>query len=237
MHVHVVQHCAFFFLFEGQRSTVLWRLWPTASLSSSQPKLLRGAVTVTPLQTLQCLRISMFFCLHAQTDMRVFPIQRVNGSFTLDRSPQSAYRMLAALYVKLNLAVRQPSLAQQGRTFSHFSPSTAAFLAWKPNHSRTESTANDMFVSHSTRKRSSSRPIDKSTSCIMHDPNVYAWSQSVPIKLTDVPIELIGGLESALEHRNSAFTRSRRTFDPSLERSCSCAHVYSNYCPGQKKNR
>ena len=40
---------------------------------------------------------------------------------------------------------------------------------------------------------------------------------SVPIKLTNVPIysiELIEGLESALEHCNSAFTRSRRTFDP-----------------------
>ena len=58
--------------------------------------------------------------------------------------------------------------------------------------------------------------------------------ESVPIKLTDIPIELIGGLESALEHRNSAFTRSRRTFDPSLERSSSCAHVHSNYYPGQK---
>ena len=51
---------------------------------------------------------------------------------------------------------------------------------------------------------------------------------SVHIKLTDVPIELTEGWESALEHRTSAFTRSRRTFDPSLERSCSCAHVHAN---------
>ena len=42
---------------------------------------------------------------------------------------------------------------------------------------------------------------------------------SVLIKLTDAPIELIEDLESALGHRNSAFTRSRRTFDPLLERS------------------
>ena len=42
-------------------------------------------------------------------------------------------------------------------------------------------------------------------------PNVHELP-SVPIKLTDVPIELIEGLESVLVHCNSAFTRSRRTF-------------------------
>ena len=90
---------------------------------------------------------------------------------------QAANHMLAEgictlSYVKLNLAVRQPSLAQQGRAFSHFSPSTTTLLAWKPDHSRTESTPNDMLVWNSTVKRSSSRPFDKSTSCIMHGPNV-----------------------------------------------------------------
>ena len=52
---------------------------------------------------------------------------------------------------------------------------------------------------------------------------------TVPTKLTDVTLTLIEYLESASEHRNSAFTESRRTFDPSLERSCSCAHVHANY--------
>ena len=41
---------------------------------------------------------------------------------------------------------------------------------------------------------------------------------SVPIKPTGVIIELIEGLQTALEHRNAASTRSR-TIDPSLERS------------------
>ena len=58
-------------LCEGERRMVLSCRWPTVSLSSSQPKLLCGAVTATPLQT--SLRISIFFCLHTLSDMWVFP--------------------------------------------------------------------------------------------------------------------------------------------------------------------
>ena len=93
----------------------------------------------------------------------------------------------------------------------------------------------DLFVSNSTVKRSSLRPLDKSTGCIMigpsNGPNVCGRSQCMwtsVCELTNVPIVLIKGLESALKHRNSAFTRSRRTFYLSLERSCSCARVRAN---------
>ena len=178
----------------------------TASLSSSQPKLLRGAVTTTPLQTSICLRISFFFfACTPEAKCEFIPIQRVNGSVTLHRSSRVAYDMLAegvctalymnatgrsraanhmlaegvctASYVKLNLAIRQPSFAQQRRAFSHFSLSTTTLLALKPDHSRTESTANDMLVSNSTVKRSSSPPLSKSTGCIMHGHNVCDQSQ------------------------------------------------------------
>ena len=57
--------------------------------------------------------------------------------------------------------------------------------------------------------------------------NVYEL-RAVPIKRIDVPVGRIEGFVSGLEHRNSAFTRSGRTIDPSLERSCSCARVDAN---------
>ena len=193
-------------LCEGQRSVALWRRWPTASLNSSQPKLLCGAVTATALQSSLCLRISIFFLCTPEVTCKVISIQRVNGSVTLDRSSRAAYHMRAegvcttlnikhdwsvanhmldegvctASYVKLDLAIRQPSFAQQRSAFSHFSPSTATLLAWKPDHSCTESTANDMFVSNS---HWSSRPPDKSTGCIMigpsNGPNICDRSQSL----------------------------------------------------------
>ena len=59
-------------LCEDQRSMVLWRRWPTASLSSSQPKLLRGAATATPCK-LRYAYGFLFFCLHARCNMRVYP--------------------------------------------------------------------------------------------------------------------------------------------------------------------
>ena len=195
----------------GQRSMVLWRHWLTASLISSQPKLLCGAVTANSLQTSLCLRISIsisisiFIYCTPEATCEFIPILRVNGSVLLDRSSRAAYHMLAegvctalymnatgrsraanhmlaervftASYVKLNLAVQQPSLAQQRRALSHFSPPTTTLLAWKPDHSRTESTANDMIVSNSTVKCSSSRPLDKSTGCIMTAPSVCDRSQ------------------------------------------------------------
>ena len=71
-----------------------------------------------------------------------------------------------ALHAKLNLAVRQLSLAQQQRAFSHFSPSTTTLLAWKTGYSLTESTTStkEMFVSPPTVRRSSWRLwLDKST--------------------------------------------------------------------------
>ena len=91
-----------------------------------------------------------------------------------DWSSRAAKHMLgegvcAVSYVNLNLAMLQSSLAKQQRAFSHFSPSTTTVLAWKPDHSRTESTHNEMFVSTSTLKRSSSRPLEKSTSCIVSE--------------------------------------------------------------------
>ena len=124
----------------------------------SQPKLLRGAVTVTPLQTSLCLRISFFFfCLHARSDMRVYPHSASKWKchthpVVASRLPRASRRLCTALYmnatgrsraanhmltegactasyVKLNFAVWQPSLAQQKRAFSHFSPSTTTLLA------------------------------------------------------------------------------------------------------------
>ena len=76
-----------------QRSIVRWRRWPTASLSSSQPKLLCETVTATPLQTWLCVQISFFFLFQATCEF--IPIQPIKGSVTLDRSSRAAYLMLA----------------------------------------------------------------------------------------------------------------------------------------------
>ena len=142
---------------------------------------------------------------HAQSDMRVYPHSASQLKCHTWPVVAAAYHILAegvctalymnvtgrswaanhmlsggfftASYVKPNLAVRQPSLAQQVRAFSHFPPSTTTTFPWKPYHSRTESTANDMFVLNLTVKRLSSRPLDKSTSCIMQGPDVWDRSQ------------------------------------------------------------
>ena len=58
---------------EGQRSMVLWCRWPTASLSSSQPKLIRGAVTANPLETSLCLRISIFLVARPKRQASISP--------------------------------------------------------------------------------------------------------------------------------------------------------------------
>ena len=51
---------------------------------------------------------------------------------------------------------------------------------------------------------------------------------SVPIKRIGVPMERLERLGSALEHHNLASTRSGRSIDSSLERSCSgYAQFYS----------
>ena len=75
--------------------------------------------------------------------------------------------------------------------FSHFSLSTATLLAWKTDHSLTESTTKVIFVSLSAVKRSSWHPLDKSASSVMiglsEHPNVCELP-SVPIKLINVPI-------------------------------------------------
>ena len=105
------------FLFcEGQRSMVLWRRWLTASLSSSQPKLLRGAVTARPLQTSLCLRISIsisisIFILHARSDMRVYPHSA--GQWKCHTRPVVASRLPHASRRSLHCIVGETEL---GRT-------------------------------------------------------------------------------------------------------------------------
>ena len=255
--VHVDQSCAFFIVWRPKKYGPLTPL-TNSKFEFVSAKTASWSCNSGPLQTSLCLRIFYFFACMPEATCKFIPIQRVNGSVTLDRSSRAAYHMLAkgictalymnatdrsraanhmvaggvctTLYVKLNLAARQPSLAQQRRVFSHFSLSTTTLPAWKPDHSRTEASANGMFVSNSTVKRSSSRPLDKSRSCIIgwsERPNVWELP-SVPIKLTHIPVKLIEGMESAFEHRNSASTRSRGTIYRSSEKSCSCAHVHAN---------
>ena len=85
-----------YFFCEGQRSLVLRRCLPTASLSSSQPKTVRRAVTVTALQpsSLSCLQIS-FFLSQPKRHASLLPFNGVNGSVTLDRPSRAANDKLA----------------------------------------------------------------------------------------------------------------------------------------------
>ena len=202
--VHVVQRRAFFIVWGPKKYGPLTPLTnskfefvsaKTASCRSNSDSLANFAMPT----------VFYFFACTPEATCEILHIQRVNGNVTLDWSSRAAYHILAedvytalymnatgrsrasnhklaegiwtASYVKLNLAVWQPSLAQQGRSFSNFSLSMTTLLAWIPEHSPPESTANDMFVSNSTAKRSFSRPLYKSTSCIMHRPNVCDRSQ------------------------------------------------------------
>ena len=223
-HVHVVQRCAFFFVW-GPKKPLTNSKFEFVSAKTASCRCNSDSLANFAMPT-----VFYFFACAPEATCEFIHIQWVNESVTLDWSSRAAYHMVAedvyavlymnatgrsrasnhkltegvwtASYVKLNLAVWQPSLAQQGRSFSHFSLSMTTLLAWIPEHSPPVSTANDMFVSNSTMKRLSSRPLDKSTSCIMHRPNVrdrpnLCLLPSVPIKLNEVPKELIEGSKSA----------------------------------------
>ena len=188
--------------------------WPTASVSLSQPKLLPRAVTAPaiPLQTslMLCLQnCFFFFCLNVWSDMWVY--RHSAGQSKCHTWPVVTRKPLITCQPKAfaqHHTVQTPSASmwhgivhetQLGCTsaftrttatwtFSHFPRSTATVLAWKPGQRRTESTTNEMFVSLSTVKCSSSSPLNKSMTRFPISPSEHpnvCELPFIPIKLTE----------------------------------------------------
>ena len=99
----------------------------------------------------------------------VWAASYMNATGFWSRQPYASQRSLHGIMHAMSWAqLGRAACAAFARTTTKgnqsFSPSTTTLLAWKRDQSHAESTTKERFVSPSTVKRSSSRPLDKSTS-------------------------------------------------------------------------